>query len=115
MRFEFVNKVRCTKMEAWQFIINLERRPDWIHFMEKCYWTEKKPGIVGSRYQEKELFLGIPLNINYEVTVYKEFQQMSSKCMMPPFYPVVDVLLKEDADGCVCTLIINAKMGPFFL
>ena len=115
MRFEYSNKVRCTPEEAWQFIINLERRPDWIHFMEKCYWTDVKPGMVGSRYQEKEVFLGIPLNINYEVTVWKELEQMSSKCMMPPFYPIVDVIVKKEKDGVFCSLIVNAKMGPFAL
>ena len=115
MRFEYTNKVRCTKEEAWQFIIDLERRPDWIHFMEKCYWTEKKPGMIGSRYQEKEVFLGIPLNINYEITAWKDHEQISSKCMMPPFYPVVDVIVKENEGGCICSLVVNAKMGPFVL
>ncbi|HRH58077.1 MAG TPA: SRPBCC family protein [Chitinophagales bacterium] len=115
MIFEYSNHVQCTKEEAWKFIIDLERRPDWIHFQEKCYWTEKKPGMIGSRYQEKEVFLGIPLNINYEVTHWVEYERMSSKCMMPPFYPVVDVIVVEEEDGCFCSLIINAKLGPFFL
>ncbi len=115
MKFEYTNKVRCTREEAWALITNLERRPDWIHFMEKCYWTDKKEGMLGSRYQEKEVFLGIPLNINYEVVAYKEYQLMSSKCMMAPFYPQVDVSVREERDGCYCTLTINAKMGPFAL
>lgn len=115
MKFEYTSKVHCTREEAWALISNLERRPDWIHFMEKCYWTDKKPGMVGSRYQEKELFLGIPLNINYEVTAYREYEQMSSKCMMPPFYPQVDISVRQEKDGCHCALTINAKMGPFAL
>ena len=100
MIFEYSNHVQCTKEEAWAFITDLERRPDWIHFQEKCYWTDKKPGMVGSKYQEKEVFLGIPLNVNYEITVWKEYERVSSKCKMAPFYQVVD---------------IDAKLGPFFL
>lgn len=115
MKFEYVNKVRCTREEAWQLIINLERRPDWIHFMEKCYWTDKKPGMVGSRYQEKEVFLGIPLNINYEITVWKDHEQVSSKCMMAPLYPVVDVIVGDADNGCVCTLIIEMNTKLFAL
>ncbi len=115
MLFEYSNLVKCTREEAWAFVINIERRPDWIHFMEKCYWTEKKPGMVGSRYQEKEVFLGIPLNINYEVTAWKEYEQMSSKCNMMPFYPVVDIFLKEEEDGCLCTLRIEGNLSIFKL
>ena len=37
MIFEYSNHVQCTKEEAWAFITDLERRPDWIHFQEKCY------------------------------------------------------------------------------
>lgn len=115
MRFEYINRVRCTKEEAWMLITDLDRRPEWIHFMEQCYWTDKKPGMLGSRYQEKEVFLGIPLNINYEVTAWKEMEQMSSKCMMPPLYPVVDILLKEEKGACICTLVIEMHTKLFML
>ena len=115
MIFEYSNHVQCTKEEAWKLISDLERRPDWIHFQERCYWTEKKPGMIGSKYQEKEVFLGIPLNINYEITAWVEYERMSSKCKMPPFYPVIDVVVIEENDGVFCSLIVNAKMGPFAL
>ena len=115
MIFEYSNHVQCTKEEAWAFITDLERRPDWIHFQEKCYWTDKKPGMVGSKYQEKEVFLGIPLNVNYEINVWKEYERVSSKCKMAPFYQVVDVIVMEEEDGCFCSLVIDAKLGPFFL
>jgi hypothetical protein len=111
MVFEYTNKVKCTKEEAWQLIADIERRPDWIHFMEKCYWTDKKAGFVGSRYQEVEVFLGFHMNVNYEVTVWKDHEQVSSICMMPPFHQTVDVLVKEDKNSVVCTLRITANMG----
>jgi hypothetical protein len=115
MLFEYINFVKCTKEEAWQLISHIERRPDWIHFMEKCYWTEKKPGMIGSRYQEKEVFLGIPLNINYVVTKWVEHKEMSSKCNMMPFYPEVDVLVKEKYGGCECILRVEGNMNIFKL
>lgn len=111
MVFEYSNKVKCTKEEAWNLIADIERRPDWIHFMEKCYWTDKKDGFVGSKYQEVEVFLGFHLNVNYEITVWKDHEQVSSICKMPPFHQTVDVLVKEEKDGVYCTLRINANMG----
>ena len=71
--------------------------------------------MVGSRYQEKEVFLGIPLNINYEVTAWKEYELMSSKCNMLPFYPVVDAIVEEEIGGCMCTLRIEGNMKIFSL
>ncbi len=111
MTFEYNNHVRCTREEAWKLISDLDRRPDWIHFQEKCYWTDKKPGMVGSRYQEKEVFLGIPLNVNYEITVWKEMEQVSSVCTMPPFYQKVDVSVQDAQDGVITSLIIELKVG----
>lgn len=115
MIVEFTSHVRCTKQEAWKLITDLERRPEWIHFQEKCYWLEKKESMVGSRYQEKEVFLGIPLNINYEITDWIEYERMSSKCKMPPFHPKVDIIVEEEKNGVLCSLIIDLKLGPFFL
>ena len=57
MTFEYTNNIKCTKEEAWKLITEIERRPDWIHFMDKCVWLDKKPGIVGSTYNEEEIFL----------------------------------------------------------
>lgn len=115
MIFEFTSHVQCTKQEAWKLITDLERRPEWVHFQEKCYWTEIKDGFVGSRYQEKEVFLGIPLNINYEITNWIEYERMGSISKMPPFYPKIDVLVYEENDGVLCSLILDVKLGPFIL
>ena len=111
MIFEYNNHVKCTKEEAWKLITDLERRPDWIHFQEKCYWINKKEGMLGSVFQEKEVFLGIPINVKYEVTVWKEMEQMSSKCAMAPFYQTVDILIKEDNNGVLSTLVLDLKVG----
>jgi hypothetical protein len=71
--------------------------------------------MIGSRYQEKEVFLGIPLNINYVVTKWKEHEEMSSKCNMLPFYPEVEILVKEEPGGCLCILRIEGNMSIFKL
>lgn len=112
MIFEYANNVNCTKEEAWKLITEIERRPEWIHFMEKCNWLDKKPVIVGSTYQEKEVFLGFPLNVKYTVSAYQEYERMSSKCDMYPFHQMVEVLMKENKNGTVlCTLRIDANIG----
>jgi hypothetical protein len=114
MKFEYSNNIKCTKEEAWELITDLERRPEWIHFMEKCYYTDKKEGIVGSKYQEKEVFLGIPININYDVIVYEEYKQFSSRCTMAPFYPVVNIYVNELPNKMIFSkLEFDIKLGPF--
>lgn len=115
MKIEYTNEVLCTKEEAWALITNFERRPDWIPFMEKCYITEKKEGWVGSKYQEKEVFLKIPLNINYTITVWKENEQMSSKCDMAPFYPLVNIYVKDipGSNKILSILELEADLGIF--
>lgn len=112
MRFEYSNNIHCTKEEAWALITDLERRPEWIHFQEKCYWLDQKPDMVGSTFQEKEVFLGFHMNVNYKVTAWKEYQQMTARCDMPPFHQTVDVVVRDNNYGTVyCALIIEAKMG----
>lgn len=115
MKVQYSNDVLCTKEEAWALITDFDRRPDWIPFMEKCYLTEKKEGWVGSKYQEKEVFLKIPLNINYTITEWKEGQQLSSRCEMPPFYPVVNIYVKEipGSTKINCTLEVDIDLGVF--
>lgn len=115
MIFEYYSDVNCTKEAAWKLITDIERRPDWVPFMEKCYFTDFKKGWVGSKYQEKEVFLGIPLNINYEVIEYHPFKKLRSRCLMPPFYPKVDVTVEAFDGYCKCGLIIDVKLGPFAL
>jgi ribosome-associated toxin RatA of RatAB toxin-antitoxin module len=115
MKLDYSNEVLCTKEEAWALITDFERRPEWIPFMEKCYITEKKEGWVGSKYQEKEVFLKIPLNINYTITRWKENEQLSSRCEMPPFYPVVNIFVKDipGSRKIKCTLQVDIDLGIF--
>jgi hypothetical protein len=115
MKVDYSNDVLCTKEEAWALITDFEKRPDWIPFMEKCYFTEKKEGWVGSKYQEKEVFLKIPLNINYTITAWKENQQLSSRCEMAPFYPVVNIFIKDipGSKKINCNLQVEIDLGIF--
>jgi len=34
---------------------------------------------------------------------------------MPPFHPKVDIIVEEENNGVLCSLIIDLKLGPFFL
>lgn len=111
MIFEYSNIIKCTKQEAWKLITEIERRPDWIHFMEKCYWLENKTNMIGSTYQEKEVFLGFALNVKYTVTDFVEYELMISKCDMMPFYQTVEVFMRQEKTGVFCSLKIEAKMG----
>ena len=112
MTFEYSNNITCTKEEAWKLITEIERRPDWIHFMDKCVWLEKKPDIIGSTYNEVEVFLGFSLNVKYKVTEYIEFEKMTSKCDMYPFHQKVEVTMKENKNGTIFTkLLIDAEIG----
>ena len=111
MIFEYSNIIKCTKEEAWKLITEIERRPDWIHFMEKCYWLDKKSTIVGSTYQEKEVFLGFPLNVKYLVTDFVPYEIMKSKCDMAPFHQTVEVTMRQEKNGVFSKLKIEAKMG----
>ena len=112
MTFEYSNNIKCTKEEAWKLITEIERRPDWIHFMDKCNWLDKKPNMVGSTYNEEEVFLGFHLNVKYTVIAYKEFEKMTSKCDMYPFHQKVEVSMRENNNGTVFTkLLIEADLG----
>jgi hypothetical protein len=112
MTFEYSNNIKCTKEEAWKLITEIERRPDWIHFMDNCSWLDKKPEIIGSTYNEEEVFLGFHLNVKYTVTEYKEFEKMTSKCDMYPFHQKVEVSMRENKNGTVFTkLVIDAQIG----
>lgn len=111
MTFEYSNIIKCTKEEAWKLILEIERRPDWIHFMEKCYWLDKTSNVIGSTYQEKEVFLGFHLNVKYVVSEFVEYEIMKSKCDMMPFYQTVEVTMRQENNGVFCALKIDAKMG----
>lgn len=111
MTFEYSNIIKCTKEEAWKLITEIERRPDWIHFMEKCYWIDKTTTMLGSTYQEKEVFLGFHLNVKYTVTDFVPYKIMKSKCDMLPFHQTVEVTMRQEKDGVFSMLKIDAKMG----
>ena len=115
MRIAYENEVLCTREEAWQLITDFERRPSWIPFMERCYITDKKAGWIGTRYQEKEVIIGIPVNINYEIIAWDEMNRISSKCLMLPFYPHVNVYLRDipDSDKILSGLEVDIEIGPF--
>ncbi len=112
MRFSYSSIVHNDVDTVWDFIMSFERRPEWIHFIEKCTVIDKKEGWVGTKYQEKSVFLGIPLNITYEVTSYKEKDSWSSICKMPPFYPKIFVTIKDMGNGEIHgTLEFELKTG----
>jgi hypothetical protein len=117
MKFEYINTIRCTEQEAWTLVMDLERRGEWIHFIDKTKWVDKKEGIIGSTYDEKLVFLGIPLHIRYTVEKYTDLKLLSAKCKMPPLYPIVDVTLEKSKipDSVDCGLIFEISLGPFAL
>ncbi len=117
MKFEYINTIRCTEQEAWDLVMDLERRGEWIHFIEKTKWVEKKEVITGSIYDEKFVFLGIPLHIRYTVEKYNDKKLISSRSKMPPFYPLVDVTLAKSTkvDSVDCGLIFDISLGPLSL
>lgn len=117
MKFEYINTIHCTEQEAWDLVMDFERRGEWIHFIEKTKWVEKKDNLVGSTYTEKLVFLGIPLHIQYIVEEYSDKKLIRTHSKMPPFYPVVDVTLSKDKNkkGVDCGLIFDISLGPLAL
>jgi hypothetical protein len=117
MKFEYTNNIKCTKEEAWSLIMDFERRSEWIHFIETTKFTDKKEGFVGSSYVEKFVFLGFHLNITYKIIDYKDHVFVKSKCTMPPFYPIVDVICNDipNSNFVQCTLAFDISLGPLSL
>ncbi len=99
MIISYEQEINATHQEAWDLILDFENRPTWIPFMEACYITDKKESWTGTRYQEKEVIIGIPVNINYEIIQWIENQKMVSKCLMAPFYPHVTIIVDEIPDS----------------
>jgi len=114
-KVSYRNIIKCSVEDAFQLAMDLDRRPEWIDFISKCYFTEKKDGIVDSRYREVSVFLGIPLNIEYDITGYKENALIRSKCTMGPLYPIVEVTFKQVPQGVDSTLTVELTLGPLAL
>ncbi len=100
---------------VWGFIMEFERRPEWIHFFDKSFITDKKDGWVGTKYKDKLTFLGIPLFLESTITHYEENKMWCAKCPMPPFYPEIEVNTRDNGDGTIYSSLqfdITLK-GPF--
>jgi len=116
MRFIYSSNVRNSMENVWDFIMDFERRPDWIDFFDKSYITKKTSNWIGTHYKEKLTFLGIPLHIEYIILDYHEQHYFIAKSKMPPFYPVVTVTARDNEDGTIfSSLEFEIKLGPFWL
>jgi hypothetical protein len=116
MKFKYDSNVHNTLEEVWDFILDFSKRPEWIHFMEKSYVTHQTKNWIGTKYKEKFVFLGIPLYIEYEITNFKEHSLIESKSKMPPFYPEVVTVVKDNGDGTIySSLEFDIKLGAFML
>lgn len=115
MIISYEQEINATHQEAWDLILDFENRPKWIPFMESCYITDKKENWIGTRYQEKEVIIGIPVNINYEIIQWIENQKMVSKCLMAPFYPHVTIIVDEipGSKKIKSKLDVEIELGPF--
>ena len=116
MEFKYSSNVRNTLENVWDFAMDIERRPEWIHFFEKCYFTEKKSNWIGSKYKEKSVFLGIPLYIEFTILDYTHQQSMIAHSNMPPFFPTIKISASDNGDGTIYSALeFDMKLGPFFL
>lgn len=112
MVFEYVNKFNCSKEEAFSIFTNMDRRPEFIDIMDKSEWLQRTEDGLGSIYREKLTFIGFPLNIDYEVTDYRENEIIASKCHMPPFHPVITIKVRDEGKKCSASLTIDINLGP---
>ncbi len=99
MKFSYDSTVNNNLDNIWEFAMNFERRPEWIHFFDKSFITEQTPNWIGTKYKEKLTFLGFPLFIEYEIYEYEEKKQWKSKCKAKPFYPSIQVEVKDLGNG----------------
>lgn len=116
MKFKYDSVVHNSMEEVWDFIMDFDRRSEWIHFFDKSFITHQTDNWIGTKYKEKLTFLGIPLFIEYEITEYVHQTYWKSKCKMPPFYPKIHCTAKDNGDGTIfSSLEFDIKLGPFFL
>lgn len=112
MIFEYAINIRSTKEAAWNLIEDIERRPEWVHFMDKCIWLDKTPEIIGSTYNEEEVFLGFHLNVKYKIIEYIPYEKMVSKCDMFPFYQKIQIVIQENKNNTIqAKLTIDGDLG----
>jgi uncharacterized membrane protein len=114
-KVQYRNIIKCSVEEAFQLAMDMDRRPEWIDFISKCHFTDQKPGMIGSRYREVSVFLGIPLNIEYDIIAYEENARIKSRCTMGPLYPIVEVTYKPVPQGVDSTLTVELTLGPLAL
>ncbi len=112
MRFRYDITVNNSADKVWDFVMQFERRPEWIDFVDETEINDKKEGWVGTKYREKSVFLGIPLNVTFEVTEYTHKKSWTSICKMPPFYPEIFVRMHDEVNGSVSGYIeFEIKIG----
>ncbi len=116
MRFKYETTVYNSIEAVWELITDVNRRSEWIHFIDECHYTHKKDSFVGSKFSEKMVFLRIPLTLEQTISDYKEHSVFNYGCKIPPFYPKVFVTAKDNKDGSVyVSLEFDIKMGAFIL
>ena len=109
-------EVKCSAEKAFAVAKDLERRPEWIEFIEKSYYTSKKEGIIGSKYKEKLEFLGFPLYLEYEIKEYVEGRLIIAKSKMAPFNPMITIYCKPiDERRSIGGMKLELSPGPLAL
>ena len=98
---------------VFDFVIDFNRRPEWVNFVGESYLTKKTDNWIGSTYKERLNFLKLPLALEYEIIDYQFPSKLTAKCQMPPFHPILDVDLTDNNDGTIhCYVELNMKLGP---
>ena len=116
MVFKYDSVVRNNVDDVWDFIMDFDRRPEWIHFFDKSFVTHKTEGWLHTKYKEKLTFLGIPLFIEYTIIDYKDKGSFTAKCTMPPFKPMIHTFIRDNGDGTIYSCLeFDIKLGPFSL
>jgi hypothetical protein len=107
---------QCTAEKAFAVAADLERRPEWISFIEKTYYIDKKPGIAGSRYKEKLEFLGFNLYLEYEIKEFVQNKLIIAQCKMAPFKPIITIAFQSlSPKTCSSALQLEVSPGPLAL
>lgn len=116
MKFKYETTIENSKEATWDLMIDLNRRSEWIHFIDECYVTHQTDNWVGTKFIEKLVFLRIPLNLEQEVTKFEKYAAFHYGCKTPPFYPKVYSSMVDNGDGTITvTLEFDIKMGAFML
>ena len=109
-------EVKCSAEKAFALAKDIERRPEWIDFIEKSYYTSKKEGIIGSKYKEKLEFLGFHLYLEYEIKEYVEGRLIIAKSNMAPFNPTISIYCKPIGNNrSIGGMKLELSPGPLAL